>query len=213
MGRRAITPRLADTSLTGHAGVTPCVNTADSKWLLVRLRQRGGREVLPCGCSSSSRKEGCMERRTFLGASALLLAACGDAAANSGDYVDVRTARLVSVAYSVVSTGTASWPRFTVVSTLTDVSLLMIVVSRVCLDVITVSLACPTRSVFPRPHPARLTTTKALASTNRMFSSGSPRPHSRASGGPPWVAHSQFLGPGSEAAVTLLTCEASQPRA
>jgi hypothetical protein len=24
-------------------------------------------------------------------------------------------------------------------------------------------------------------------------------------GGPPWVAHSQFLGPGSEAAVTLLT--------
>jgi hypothetical protein len=31
-----------------------------------------------------------MERRTFLGASALLLAACGDAAAHSGDYVDVR---------------------------------------------------------------------------------------------------------------------------
>jgi hypothetical protein len=55
----------------------------------------------------------------------------------------------VSVAYFVVSGGTAPWPLFTVVSTFTDVSLLTIVVSRVILGVITVSLAVPTRSVCP----------------------------------------------------------------
>jgi hypothetical protein len=76
--------------------------------------------------------------------------------------------RPVPVAYFVVSFGTAPWPRFTVVSVLTDVSLLMIVVSWVCLGVITVSLACPTRSVCPELHPARLTATSAPASMNRM---------------------------------------------
>jgi hypothetical protein len=55
----------------------------------------------------------------------------------------------VLVAYFVVSFGTTPWPLFTVVSTFTDVSLLMIVVSRVILGVITVSLAVPTRSVCP----------------------------------------------------------------
>jgi len=55
----------------------------------------------------------------------------------------------VSGAYFVVSFGTASWPFLTVLSTFTDVSLLVTVVSRVSLGVITVSLAVPTRSVCP----------------------------------------------------------------
>jgi hypothetical protein len=49
----------------------------------------------------------------------------------------------VSIAYFVLSVGTASWPFLTVVSTLTVVSVVTIVVSWVCLGVTTVSFAGP----------------------------------------------------------------------
>jgi hypothetical protein len=77
----------------------------------------------------------------------------------------------LSVACFMVSIGIASWPFFTVVSTstFTVVSLEMIVVSWVCLGVITVSFACPTRSFSPaRPQPATPTKTSAPANTSRM---------------------------------------------
>jgi hypothetical protein len=97
------------------------------------------------------------------------------------DYCD----RPLSVAYFVVSSGTAPWPLFTVVSVLTDVSLVTIVVSRFCLGVIAVSFACPTRSVCPELHPARLTTTSsAPASTNRISLLRVSAPLSRG-----WEAH------------------------
>ena len=73
----------------------------------------------------------------------------GVAHSNGGHLRDTSVAAGVLVAYFVVSFGTSPWPLFTVVSTFTDVSRLMIVVSRVILGVITVSLAVPTRSVCP----------------------------------------------------------------
>jgi hypothetical protein len=153
-------------------GISGCgsESSVDGIWWDIRLRERPGQspqhhheqELLPQTNAKRRAHRGLMPTQPGVTDRAPRMASDGGASLGStGD-------RLVSVAYFVVSSITASWPRFTVVSTLTDVSLLMIVVSRVCLDVITVSLACPTRSVFPRPHPARLTTTRALASTNRI---------------------------------------------
>jgi hypothetical protein len=44
-----------------------------------------------------------MDRRIFLGAGALLLAACGEAALNSGDYVDVRVVNSTGLSNVVVT--------------------------------------------------------------------------------------------------------------
>jgi hypothetical protein len=44
-----------------------------------------------------------MDRRTFLGAGALLLAACGEAAVNSGDYVEVRFVNSTGLSNVVVT--------------------------------------------------------------------------------------------------------------
>jgi hypothetical protein len=82
---------------------------------------------------------------------------------------NIRRDRLASVVYSVVSAGTAPSPLLTVVSVLTDVSLVMIVVSRVSLGVITVSFVVPTRSVCPELHPPRVSKTSAPASANRIL--------------------------------------------
>jgi len=57
--------------------------------------------------------------------------------------------RPLSVAYFVLSFGTASWPFLIVVSTLTVVSVVTIVVSWVRLSVTTVSFVGPMRSVCP----------------------------------------------------------------
>ena len=55
----------------------------------------------------------------------------------------------VSGAYFVVSFGTASWSFLTMVSTFTDVSLTMTVMSRVSLGVITFVPRGPMRSACP----------------------------------------------------------------
>ena len=44
-----------------------------------------------------------MDKRTFLGAGALLLAACGEAAVNSGDFVDVRFVNSTGLSNVVVT--------------------------------------------------------------------------------------------------------------
>src|SRR5918995_1747860 len=58
----------------------------------------------PCvGTPGRSRKESYMDKRTFLGAGALLLAACGEAAVNSGDYVEVRFVNSTGLSNVVVT--------------------------------------------------------------------------------------------------------------